>query len=334
MQTSAIRYMHFESTTLVVSSIKDRVSSESADKADAVKKVPLAEKKQRREDQVARLSGISMTGELDPSHALLDIANQILETGSILWLAPSKCTKRDDEVQMALKDSKSSVQVENAQLKVGPSADVIEAEWNSDLKYQWCMMRRGLAFDQCRLLSWSVHQQWTNYLLNMLSRPAVPGFQPVRLEQLVRADRELWTILAQETTGSLKATGGAIPLDAKVRSLTTDPRITMLLLPLPNSQRAPTENANTPKASRPAGSPAPKKSTKRKSRAERGCPEELKKYTLKVAAGQICWNYNLKDGCQLPTNGKPAKCNRGLHICASCHKPNHSVVVCHGNKTA
>ena len=40
------------------------------------------------------------------------------------------------------------MQVENAQLKVGPSTDTVEAEWNSELKFQWCMMRRGLAMDR------------------------------------------------------------------------------------------------------------------------------------------------------------------------------------------
>eukprot|EP00435_Cladocopium_sp_Y103_P039314 s106_g10.t1 len=336
-QMSAIRRLHFESTTLVISTIKERVTSDSADKADAAKKIPLAEKKQRRDDQLARLGGIAMVGELDPSHSLLDLANQMHESGSIVWLAPSKCSKRDDEVQMSLKDSKSSVQVENSQLKVGPSTDTVEAEWNSELKYQWCMMRRGLAMDQCRVLSWEVHQQWLNYMLNLLSRPVNPGFQQIRLEQLVRADRELWTLLAQEVTGSLKMQGTEIPLDKHVKRLTTDPRVTMLLLPLPASQKIPDpidgpKKTPTPKAP-PVHPAAPKRPNKRKTRAERGCPEELRKYNMKVSAGQICWNYNLKDGCQLTTNGKPARCQRGLHICANCHKPGHSVVVCRDVKS-
>ena len=253
----------------------------------------------------------------------------MLESGAIVWLAPSKCSKRDDEVQQALKDSKSSVQVENAQLKVGPSTDTVEAEWNSELKFQWCMMRRGLAMDQCRVLSWGIHQQWVNYMLNLLSRPVSPGFQQIKLEQLVRADREMWTILAQEVTGSLKMTGNDIPLDAHGKRLTTDPRVTMLLLPLPSNQKVsePAGGPTRPAPTRPAAA-APKRPSKRKTRAERGCPDELKKYNMKVSAGQVCWNYNLKDGCQLPTNGKPARCQRGLHICANCLKPGHSVVVC------
>ena len=109
----------------MISTIREKVTSEGAEKGDTTKKIPLAEKKQRRDDQLARLNGISMVGELDPSHALLDLANQMLESGVIIWLAPSKCSKRDDEVQMSLKDSKTSVQVENSQLRVGPSVEVI-----------------------------------------------------------------------------------------------------------------------------------------------------------------------------------------------------------------
>ena len=333
-QMSAIRRIHFESTTLVISSIKERVTSEGADKGDVARKIPQAEKRQGREEQMARLRGISMVGELDPSHALLDLANHMLETGAIMWVAPSKCSKRDDEVQMSLKDSKSSIQVENSQLKVGPSSDAVVAEWNSELKYQWCLMRRGLAMDQCRVLSWEVHQHWTNYMLNLLTRPVNPGFQQIRLEQLVRADRELWTILAQEVTGSLKMVGTDIPLDQHVKRLSTDPGVTMLLLPLPGNQKIP-EVPDAPKkpAPRTAQNPGPKRNPKRKTRAERGCPEELRKYNMKTASGQVCWNFNLKDGCQLPSNGKPARCQRGLHICANCHKPGHSVVVCRDLKS-
>ena len=334
-QMSSIRRLHFESTTLVISTIREKVTSDGAEKGDAAKRVPLAEKKQRREDQLARLNGIAMTGELDPSHTLLDLANQMHESGVIIWLAPSRCSKRDDEVQLALKDNKSSVQVENAQLKVGPSVEVPEADWNTELKYQWCMMRRGLVLDQCRVLSWNVHQHWINYMLNLLSRPVNPGFQSIKLDQLVRADREMWTLLAQEVTGSLKMKGNEIPLDKHVTRLSTDPRVTMLLLPLPANQRV-SEPADKPKPA-PKGAPrpaAPKNQNKRKTRAEKSCPDELKQYTTRVAAGQICWSYNMKDGCQLPTNGKPAKCTRGLHLCACCHKPGHSVVVCREAKKA
>ena len=85
--------------------------------------------------------------------------------------------------------------------------------------------------------------------------------------------------------------GTVIPLDGHVTRLSTDPRVTMLLLPLPSSQRV-TDAGDKPK---PAVKPAPRptlknNSGKRKTRAERICPEEIRNYTTRVAARQICWN--------------------------------------------
>ena len=168
-----------------------------------------------------------MMDELDPSHALLDLANQMQESGVIVWLAPSKCSKRDDEVQMSLKGVCPGRELP---AEGWPSVEVPEGDWNTELKFQWCMMRRGLALNQCRVLSWSVHQHWINYMLNLLGRPVNPGFQSIKIDQLVRADREMWAILAQEVNGSLKMQGAVIPLDQHVTRLSTDPRHHLSLL--------------------------------------------------------------------------------------------------------
>jgi Tfp pilus assembly protein PilZ len=83
-----------------------------------VKRIPVAEKRYRLEQQEQRLAGIAISGELEPSHQLLDLTNNVLETGSIIWIAPSRCTKRSEEVQLSIKERPSAVQVENQQLKI------------------------------------------------------------------------------------------------------------------------------------------------------------------------------------------------------------------------
>ena len=88
----------------MIASVKQRVDGEAAEKADSVKKIPIAEKKHRLEQQEQRLSGISISGELEPSHQLIDLANNVLETGALVWIAPSRCTKRSDEVQLAIRE--------------------------------------------------------------------------------------------------------------------------------------------------------------------------------------------------------------------------------------
>ena len=64
-------------------------------------------------------------------------------------------------------------------------------------------------------------------------------------------------------------------------------------------------------------------------RAEKNCPEELKKCILRLGGnGNICWNFNIECGCLRNTTGTPAKCMRFSHICAHCHRPGHSVTTC------
>eukprot|EP00435_Cladocopium_sp_Y103_P033219 s1997_g8.t1 len=324
-QTGMLRRLHFEATTLMIASIKQRVDSE----------IPIAEKRHRLEQQADRLGGVDISGELEPSHQLLDLTNSILESGSLVWMAPSRCTKRSDEVQQAIKERPSSVQVENQQLRIAQVPDEFKADCGSEIKLQWCWQRRGIAMDQCKLVSWTVHQAWVQQLFQTMSQQPPPGYQHVTMQQLIRADRELWTLLSQECKGSLKPNArGDIPLDNKIQTLSKDPRITMFLLPMPavaKSSEATTKKTTTTgspvQAAAKSGAPSNKK---RKTRAEKSRPEELKKFQLRCEHGPVCWAYNLKTGCENSTSGKPSRCVKGFHVCANCHKPGHSVVVCRG----
>ncbi len=219
-----------------------------------------------------------------------------METGSIIWIAPSKCSKRDDEIQVAIKERASSIQIENSVLKVAQTTTEVQGDTGSELKLQWCWQRRGVAFDRCGLMSWSVHEKWVSTMLNQLSKDTPHGYGHIKVEQLIRADRELFTILSQENIGSLKPdAAGVSPLDARVRALMTDTRITMFMLPLPTSQRLPKEETEQVVKSDPVLKP-PKVKKAKKARVEKACPEELKKYKMNYSHGRICWAFNLKDG--------------------------------------
>ena len=103
----------------------------------------------------------------------------------------------------------------------------------------WAFQRRGLAMDNCRLLDWNVHEAWLQYMLNAMTRDCPSGYHAVRSEQLIKADCELWTILAQEDKDSLKPQNDVPALNAPFKALTTDPRVTMFLLPVPSSSPKP-----------------------------------------------------------------------------------------------
>lgn len=330
-QLALLRKLHFEATTLMVASINEQVKSDSSDPAALTKRLPAAEKQSRLEAQSKRLAGLKISGELSPSHQLIDAANAMVESGIITWIAPSKCAKRDDEVQANIKPAASTLQIEQSTLRVAQVPVVTSADVGSELKLQWALQRRGLAMDQCRLLDWSFHEDWVQWLLQALTKDVPTGFASVKLDQILRADKELWTILAQQQTRSLRPVNDQPVLNDEFKKLTTDPRVTMLVLPLPTAtskaQTPPPPKKTEPPRPKAAGGPPNKK--RKITRAEKNCPEELKKYNLKLEGkGNICWGYNLGGGCSNSTSGSPSKCMRGFHVCAHCHKPGHSVTTC------
>lgn len=219
-----------------------------------------------------------------------------------------------------------------------------KADLGTELKLQWAFQCRGIAFDQCRLLNWAVHDKWLQTLLNAMTRECPTGYQRVKSEQIIRADREMWTLLAQLNLTSLKPVADVPVLDAHVTTLMTDPRITMFLLPLLSSHSASGAKADkpvnkTPPPPPPAAGNRPRQNTLKKTRrpltrAQKACVEELRKFVLRILegpfTGPICFNYNMKQGCSNSTTSENgcSRCMKGLHLCANCHKPGHSVLTC------
>ena len=70
-QLASLKRLFFESTTLVIASLTQSVRSESSDQQQTVKRLPIAEKRARAQDQAARLGGLAFEGELEPSHHLV-----------------------------------------------------------------------------------------------------------------------------------------------------------------------------------------------------------------------------------------------------------------------
>ena len=173
-------------------------------------------------------------------------------------------------------------------------------------------------------------------MLGHLTRDAATGFARVSASQIIRADREMFTLMAQEIEGGLQPDQkGSWPMEEKMKVLRTDPRVTMFLLPLPKSSAKEadksTATSTTTRTTPPAGNPLkPAKKAKPSAKAKSLCPQELKAFPQRDPSGNaICWAYNLKGGCKNEvTNGR---CKKGVHCCIKCHKSNHSLVTCRAN---
>ena len=334
---SSFRRLHFEASTLVVAQLKSRVIG---DPDEGKQKLPIVKKQARLEDQRRRLVGVEIEGELQPSFQLVDAVNNMIETNTVQWIAPSKATSRDQEVLQGAKNLPSVVQLEQHTLKLAAPDANLEAECGSALQLQCCLQRRALALDQVRLSSWECQSKWISQLLTTLSCQPPPGHGRISLEQLIKADKQLWTEMSKAYTGAVLAAVGQNepPLDEHVLRLRNDPRVTMYLLPLPVMNKAATGAPSSGSGIGPSkGQPKtqPKKKFKATKKAEKSKPEALAGMeTVTKDGSNVCWAYNLEAGCQasLVSGAKPPRCAKGLHVCAFCHKPNHSQLVCNMKK--
>ena len=142
-----LRRLHFEAAAIIMAELKSKATDTSTDGA---RKLPMAEKAARLKDQEARLSGLRIKGELQPSYALVDLVAQVKETNCITWIPPSKCTKRDSEVQSSLKDKPVTLSLEQQMVKLASAEEPLVADTPTDLQFQWALQRRGLHMTNVR----------------------------------------------------------------------------------------------------------------------------------------------------------------------------------------
>ena len=185
-------------------------------------------------------------------------------------------------------------------------------------------------------MSWETHSDWVNKLFRALMSDAIPNFSPISLDQLLRADQELFLLLAAEYTGSLKPTAlePEPPLDKEVRRLMNDPRINVHLTPV---QRIEKRVAPSQQTHNQGGAPVKNNSNKRPRtdapKAPSQVPTELQGLHLKTKEGKpICWHRNLRRGCKNAT--KNGRCRFGFHTCMRCLKPGHGASECNAEKTS
>ena len=141
----------------------------------------------------------------------------------------------------------------------------------------------------------------------------------MKIEQVVKADRELFTIMANEIKGSLRPLPtGILPMDEAMKQLRVDPRVTMHLLPLPKNRASGSDKRSNEDVVNAKSDP------KLKAPAAM-CPDELKGHHQRDESNEnICWAFNLTNGCKT----KGARCPKGVRKCAKCLRTNHGLATC------
>jgi hypothetical protein len=357
-----IRRLFFEAYTLAAADLRSRVERRDD---DAPRKLAMAERSQRNRDQELRLSGVSLDGEREVSHALVDLIVQMSEDNALKYVRWEVCTKRDAELLGLKTDPVWRPDPVTGLIRSVRLDDQVSADTSTDLLLRNALQRRALAFDNCRLISYSAFEKWTDLMLDAFLAPAITGHMKVSIEQLHRADVALFKHMIRETRDGIRMTAaGSFPAEDALRSGIVAAEVRLCLQPLQGvSQVRRQSEAYEPPA---PGAGTGKRARKRKQEEERSRNEQDKrrreqnlgrddikgdskgKGKNKTKGGPrmpnaligmdsrtsdlrpICYNYNMIEGCTLANPG--GTCSKGVHVCCrpGCHKA-HSQRVHDGN---
>lgn len=320
-ESSCIKRVAFEAQTYLTATLRMAVDR-SEDSLP--RKIPFAERQTRMEALKNALLGISVTGEHEPAHSLLDRDCAIYETNSLKYLDLASCVSRALEVQGTTKNRELTL--ERGSLVMKNTDDKLQSATDSEIKVHYAMVRRGLTMQFAKLMSYAQHALWETFLFEALHRDPPPGYGRPTLAQLLQCDRAAFSRLASTLSSVRQHEDGSYPLGLALLELRSDPIITLHLAPLPKTGQSSGPAAHQPGQwrSQPYGNQAASGKgkgggSKGKAKGKPGppVPQELRGKWHKTATGDpICFGYNCKSGC--PEKGvKPgARCSKCFHICA------------------
>lgn len=225
-----LRRLFFESYTLAAADRRSRLEKKDGDEP---RKLAQAERASRHRDQELRLTGLTLTGELEPSNTLIDLVFQMLEDNQLKYVRWEQCTKE----LMGIKSGptwKPDSQGINREVMV---KEEMKADTSTDLRLKYALQRRSLAFDQSRLASYDKLEKWLGILLEAYAAPPIDNYKRVSIEQIQLAEMEMFKYLIRETRRGIKPTGGLTPMEEALDRALVAPEIRLHLQPLQSSKR-------------------------------------------------------------------------------------------------
>ena len=323
-----LRRLLFESYAIATDELKSRASRTQD---DAPKKMPDRERESRLEGLRARLPGLATKGKFEPAACLIDTAADMLESGW-RYLPWCECISKQEELA-GLKKIKEFKADSQGVLREVVKSDTLglRTDMGSDLRVYQLLHRRGIALDVANVMRFEQHDVISKLLIEEMQRDQPVGYSALSLEQLQRADKEVWSKIGE----SVAAVGlhpnheGKLPAGVAAASVIDHPTVRMMLLPLATSAPARTSQPPASSASlqpsqqtsqsvqgpqsrkRPRSTPKP--AAKAVAKAPPKPPAHIGGSSVTPDNAHICWAYNER---KCPVQGRG--CGKGKHVCTRC----------------
>lgn len=343
-QTACFRRLFWEASVLVTADLKSR--AERSDESP-IRRLAVPERAHRYAQLKAKLPGMTLEGDLEPSDALVDACVQQYDDNRLSYVPWAACAKKQQELGGIKKEAAFRTDAQG-RLCVGTENAAVLADTTTELLLRFALQRRGLAYEMANLMQFELREKWIDELFARRMSEPIRGYDQVSLDQLLNADKALFYKMSMICrTGITPTPLGLRPMEAAIVLAMNHSSVTFLLNALPHSGKSSIAKIQAP-AQGVAGQPGlPGQGKKRKrieaaiargavkgagktkappaagakgagkTKAAASVPAELAHLPLTDSMGQsMCWGFNL-GRCPFAAG----VCKRGLHACMKCHGP-------------
>ena len=332
-QISVIRRIVYESQNVSIADLKARVEPSTEVQ---VRKLPMAERLVRQEEQAKRLTGLQLTPHNLPGHACVDEVVSMIENNTLKYLPMNRWISRSQE--LALRKNDPAVSLDNeGNIKISGKTPDLTCDTSGLYALRQAFQRRALAFDLGHLATFGCMEAWTNDIFERTQRVPPKGYAAVSIGQVISADRELFVQAAHRLEGKLQGVpSGTRPLDSVLKELSVSHEVIQYLLPLAAASASPNPPLPPKKVLVDSPPPPPEDAALRDPRGG-GKLKKARKDKIQIVIpngcaardGQNrpnCFDYN-RGKCSLKVS--KGRCAKGFHQCwkVGCNK-NHPFTEC------
>lgn len=234
VDAAKLRRLYFEAHAVSIADLRRRTERSDTDQPI---KMPTEERIVRLARLKRRLMGMDVEGVLSPSHALVHLLTQMLETGNIKYVSWNSCTFRDQEVLGIKKinvEEAAIVADSGGYLKKQKTTEVYEADTSTDLLLTHALTRRALAFELANICPYEVFGKLNTRYFKEYMKPPLSRYSKVSLEQIESCDKFVFVELATRTAGGIAIRpDGVYPVQEAMTAIMASAEFTCMLMQLP-----------------------------------------------------------------------------------------------------
>ena len=212
----------------------------------------------------------------------------MIDSKSIKFIPPHRCTKRDTELLENTSKDKEILTIEQGRLTTKKSS-LPNASTSDALKLPNCFLRRALALDLAQVSTFTQINKYHQLLLAQLSVKAPAGYSPASLQQIVQADKFFWAKLAEKV--GIEVSSSVV--DPIIQEIMVSPEFSLHLLPRPEvPTSAPSKPNVTSTVGRGKGPERPRQDRDRpyKGKSNKGLRQRQNQIAFSVYASSLAWS--------------------------------------------